>query len=100
MHVLCQAGIENPREDSFFAPFEVLIRGDDRRELLVVSVIEDLIELLSRPRSCVLCPEVVQNEKLGIANSIESIVVRDPVAGIECCAKVIEQVRHDCKEHA
>lgn len=62
MDVSRQTGIENPGEHALLDLLEILVRGDDGRQLLVIPVIEDLVELFPGPGSRILRAEVIEDE--------------------------------------
>lgn len=100
VNVLGEACVEDTRQNPLLDLAKVLIGRDDRRQLLVVAVVEDLVELLLRPRCGVFGAEIVENEQLGAPNGVEPLVISDAVAGVEGRPEVIEEVGNDRKEHA
>gem|GEM_PF-2457684 len=98
MHVLGEPCVENSRQHPFLDSLEVLVGGNDGRELFVVPMIEDLIELFPRPRRGVFCTQIVQNEKLGVANGVESIIIGYAVTRVEGGTQMIEQIWNNRKK--
>ncbi len=94
-NILGKSGIEQPGEDPLLDPGEVLVRRHNRRKLLVVAVIDQLIELFTRPWSRLLSAEVIEHEESSILDLLKTLVVSDTVLRIESRPQLIEQVGHD-----
>lgn len=90
-----ESRIEHPRQDALIDEFVVLIGCNHGGQLFVIPVVQELIELFPRPGRGLLGPQIVENQKVSIADLLETLVVRDPVVWIECGSQLIEQVRYD-----
>ena len=71
------------------------VGGDDRRQLGVVAVVEDLEELFLRPGRRVLRAEVVEDEHRRVAHLLEQHVVGHLAVRAVGGAQVVEEVGHD-----
>jgi hypothetical protein len=59
LHVSAQILVEQARKDTLVNPRKPLICRYNSGELLVVAIVDQLIQLFTRPRCGVLCPQVI-----------------------------------------
>lgn len=100
MDVCRETRIENSRKHTLFNSLEVLIGGNDCRQVLVVTVIEDLVQLLPRPGRGIFSSQIVEDEQLRVSHCCKAVVISHAVCGVERCSEVIEQIGYDGEEHA
>ena len=73
--------------------------GDDGWQPGDIAMVDDLVELFARPGRGAFGAQVVQHEQRRSSDFLKAFVVAHGAGRIECCAEVIEQVRHNYKEH-
>jgi hypothetical protein len=100
IEVLRQPRIEQAGPHAGLQHLEVLIRGDDRWELLVIAMVDQLIELLASPWSRMLCSQIVQNEQVGTPDLLEPVVISNAARWVERRSKLIEEVWYHAKINA
>ncbi len=91
------AGIEYPGHDSLFDPIELRVRSNDGRQLLVVSMIDELEQLFARPRSRVFSSQIVEHEQVSVTNLLKPFVIGNAVFWIERRAKLIQKIGNHSK---
>ncbi len=96
---LAQVGIDQARGDARVEILQPLIRRDHRRQPIVVAVVEDLEELLLRPRGAVVCAQIVQDQQRRVADGVEPLVEARRAVRRVGRPQMIEQVGHDHEEH-
>lgn len=95
---ITQTFITHPGCEPITQLLQFLCRCDYHRETRVVSMIDELRELIDCPSSRGLCPEVVEDEKRRILDLAEAFVVRDRALRREGGTKMIEQIGDSYKE--
>ena len=71
------------------------VRRDDRGQAHVEAVVDDLEQLLLRPRRRRLRAQIVEDEDGRVADALEQLVVAHLGAGAVGGAQVVEEVGHD-----
>src|SRR5579859_1351154 len=71
-----KSGIAEPRADTFVdALYALWVASDDCGHAQVIAVVEQLEELLICPGGTLLCPQIIENQQLGLAHLGEELVI-------------------------
>src|SRR5581483_11687039 len=73
---------------------DLQVRRDDRWQTRVVSVIEELVDLLVCPGGGALGPQIVEDEELGGPDLLEELIVADRAARTIGGAEMVQEVRN------
>ena len=94
MH-LRQTDVRQARLDAGVEGRRVEVRRDDGGHLGAVAVVDQLEELLFRPRRGALHAQIVEHQHRRVADHLEQLVVANLAARLVGRPQVVEQVGHD-----
>ena len=87
-----QAGVDHARADPNLNRFQIFVGGNDGRQLGIITMVEDLVELFLSPGRVALRAKVVENEQRRIAHLFEALVVAARGVGAVRGAQMIQQI--------
>ena len=78
--------------------FQPLVGRDHRGQLRVVAMVEQLKELLLRPRAAALRAQVIQNQQRRGAQLLKEFIIAHIALRAKGRAQMVEQIGHDHEE--
>src|SRR5215216_6356150 len=98
--LLAQGAVGHAREDALINILGLAVAGDHSWKCIVVAIVHDLEQFLTRPGGRILGSEVVKNQQRYLTDGLEAVVILDLAGRAKGRTQMVEQIGNDCKEHA